>query len=142
VDVTFSTNRDGVSELVCDHLHNRRDVPLRLLGRRTRLAFTQCFHGKHRPRPGSKILRCKFVAGNRAKILVDIGRPDGPWLTRFIHILKQLVAWQVAQPPHDLREVGIFDADGVPAAAFSPKVEVHFRAGDLDMMIAEGRQPE
>src|SRR5437016_9457075 len=91
MDVTFAAYGARVAKSLCDRFDRFYDVAfsLRLGIEPPYLLERPC--GKHRPGPGSEILRRKLTSGYLGEIRVYIARVDAPALAFLIELLKQFL---------------------------------------------------
>src|SRR5687767_11682392 len=125
MDVTLAAHRYSVAEALGDRL-SRADYVLPGLGLRMEFTgLTKRGTGEDGSRPRAEILGAEFLSRNLAQIIIHIARVDRSPFAVIIDVLKQLVAGQVANSPHDLCEMGIIDTDCMALSALAAKIEVN-----------------
>src|ERR1700704_5285660 len=97
---------------------------------------------EHRARPGAEVLRRDVPAGDLAKIGVHVVRRDGLALAGGVDVLEQLLPGQVLALLNDAREAPVGDRHRVIDPALPAEAEEQFRALDLDVTLAQGRETE
>src|SRR5439155_25587240 len=140
MDVTFAAYGARVAESLCDRFDRFYDV-----------AFSLCFGieppyllerpcGKHRPGPGSEILRRKLTSGYLAEIRVYIARVDAPALAFLIDVLKQFLARKLLAALHDFCYPAIVDVELEIDAALAAEFETDSGSPDFNVFIAHDRE--
>src|SRR4051812_41685700 len=140
MDIAAPANCRSVSEMFGHFLHSADNGSFALRLAVKRLEFTQGLCGELRPSPGPEILGGDLLSGDLAQILIHLRRPDGTALAVIVHVLKQLIARQVAAVLHNARETPVVDVGLVVLTAFAAKTDVDTAAFDGDMPVAQRRQ--
>src|SRR2546423_1698917 len=142
MDIAAPANCRSVSEMFGHFLHSADNGSFALRLAVKRLEFTQGLCGELRPSPGPEILGSDLFSGDLAQIVIHLCGPDGMALALIVHILEELIAWQIARVLHNAGETPVVDVSLVVLTAFAAKADVNTAAFDGDMPVAQGRQSE
>ena len=106
----------------------------------TQARFLEGSGRENSARPGSEVLRRELRAADRAEVVVNVIRRNAHRISRFIDILKQFIAWQIAAPSNDPGELWIFKFDDMLLSRFASKVKGDFRPFHVDMAVTKRGQ--
>ena len=140
VHVALAAHGHGVAEAIgrgLDRLHHR---PFRRRCRRSGRRVGKRARHEHRARPGAEVLGGERLAARLAHVVVDVGRVHRAALAPLVHVLKELVAGQVAARLHDPRDARVAAVDAVDDAALAAELEGHARPVHLGVGVAQRGQ--
>ena len=101
MNVTLTTDCDGVSQKSRDGLNGRTDIPL---CERFALWFAEFLKRQDRPSPRTKILRSKRLTADLLQILIHIFGSDCDCLIIFADVFEQFLAGQFLTLPDNPRD--------------------------------------
>src|SRR5256886_11878847 len=141
MDVALLRHRGRVAELV----GNPGDGTDQLLLGRTRIRragrVTQESRGEDGAGPGAEILGREILAGDLLQVLVDISRVDGLDLAVAVDALEELLSRDFEEPLDDSRHPAVVQFDRVLLPTLTPEGEADLGADDVDVPVAQRRQP-
>ena len=95
-----------------------------------------------RPGPRAKVLRSEVLSADLTQVVVDVARPDRLLHSILVQVLEQIFPRQRLAPAHDPRESPVAQRNGVDLPALAAEFELHGRAGYLDVVVQQRREPE
>src|SRR5712692_10890 len=142
VDVVFAAHGARVAEALRHRVDRPDHVALGFALALRRPEPEKLPRREHRARPGPEVLRREIAPGDFAKIGVHVVRRDGLALAGRVDVFEQLLPRQVLTLLDDAGEAPVGDRHGVIDSALAAEAEEHFRALDLDVTVAQGREAE
>src|SRR5215212_839104 len=102
--------------------------------------LAQGARGQDRAPPRAEVLGSERLPGCLSQIGVDILGADGMRRAVLVEVLEQMLTGKVLHPRDIARHAAIAHVDLVRLAALATEGEVHRRSGDVDVVVAQGRQ--
>src|SRR5205807_5412222 len=141
MDVALLRDGGRITELVGDPGDGANELLLGPARIRRSARLAEESSREDRPGPGAEILGAEILTADLSQVVVDVGRIDGLHLALVVDALEELLPGDVEKPLDDPRHAAVVEFDAVVLAALAAKGEADLGPDDVDVSVAQGRQP-